>query len=318
MKSPTASLEVQLEAAKSAALVIDAPELATIDVTGGDRQSWLNGLLTCDLAPLRAGQGAYGLAVTQKGRILADVVIMLDEDRVHVAVPLTVEADVRASFERYLIMEDAEMLPDDAPFAVALVHGPRSADVLDAARAAGARGALLDRSGLGGAVLFVPPDQASAVAGVVDATLASLGGARGDTAGWDAIRIARAIPRFGVDFDASTYPQEAGLEKTAVSFSKGCYLGQEVVCMIEMRGHVKRRLVPVRLADGADVAHASLPAAGTDVADAGGQKVGEVTSAARGPDGAAMALAMVKRASAESGTRLRVGDRDATVLAPEA
>jgi folate-binding protein YgfZ len=46
------------------------------------------------------------------------------------------------------------------------------------------------------------------------------------------------VPRFGVDFDDTTYPQEASLEKTAVSFDKGCYLGQEVVCMLEMRGHV--------------------------------------------------------------------------------
>src|SRR5206468_3733442 len=110
------------------------------------------------------------------------------------------------------------------------VHGPRAGDVLDAARGAGAYGALLDRSGLGGAVLFTHEEVAAAVSDAVASKLDAIGGVLGDEAGWEALRVSRAIPRFGADFDGATYPQEVGLEKTAVSFSKGCYLGQEVVC----------------------------------------------------------------------------------------
>ncbi len=309
--SPAPSYETQRDAATSSALVIAMPELATMEVTGGDRQTWLNGLLTCNLAPLRVGEAAYGLAVTQKGRILADAIVLIDEGCVRLAVPRSTLAEVRASFERYLIMEDAEMLPDGAGAGVVMVHGPRAGAVLEAARDAGARGASLDPTGLGGAVLFVAAGDAARVCAAVDGALAAVGGARGDAAGWDAIRIARGIPRFGDDFDGSTYPQEAGLEKTAVSFSKGCYLGQEVVCMLEMRGHVKRRLVPLLVSGDAP------PPAGADVNDAAGQKVGHITSAAARPGGA-IALAMVKRASAEPGTPLRVRDAEATVLAPEA
>jgi folate-binding protein YgfZ len=309
-----ATVEEQLERARAAAIVVPAEESVVLVVTGSDRQSWLNGLVTCDLAPLKAGQAAYGLAVTQKGRILADVTVLVADDaRVLVALPKSAAAEVRESFERYLIMEDVEVAPEDGEYAVAFAHGPRAAEVLDAARSAGALGASLDRSGLGGAVLFAPKQLAPAIDAAIDAALGAIGGARGDASGWEALRVSRAIPRFGVDFDGATYPQEVGLEKTAVSFSKGCYLGQEVVCMLEMRGHVKRKLMPLLLAEGA------VPPRGAEVKDASGQKVGEVTSAALIPSrGAPIALAMIKRAAAEPGTELDVAGARAKVIAPEA
>ena len=76
---------------------------------------------------------------------------------------------------------------------------------------------------------------------------------------WEALRVRRFEPRFGVDFADKNYPQEAALEKTAVSFNKGCLPRQEVVCRLEMRGHVIKKIVPVRLA-GDDA-----PVAGTEV-----------------------------------------------------
>ena len=94
-------------------------------------------------------------------------------------------------------------------------------------------------------MLFAPQRRARRVEVRLDEVARGVGGALGDDAAWEALRIERAIPRFGVEFDATTYPQEAALEKRAVSFAKGCYLGQEVVCMLEMRGHVKRKLVPL-------------------------------------------------------------------------
>ena len=110
------------------------------------------------------------------------------------------------------------------------------------------------------------------------------------------------MPRFGVDFDDKTYPQEAQLEKVAVSFDKGCYLGQEVVCMLEMRGHVKRKLVPVVLDDGRA---ASARGAGDRRGGRAGGRGDE--RAARRPRWASRwCMAMVKRAFAEAGKRLVV------------
>ena len=314
MTTLAANVQTQLECAKTSALVVPSEDAVVFVVTGGDRKTWLNGLVTCDLAPLGANQAAYGLAVTQKGRILADVSILIDGDeQVLIAVPRTVASEVRTSFEKYLIMEDAEIAAEDDRFVVSFVHGPRSGDVLEAARGAGARGGSLDRSGRGGAVLFTPKDREAAVRDAIAKSLEAIGGAIGDLAGWEALRVSRGIPRFGVDFDAATYPQEVGLEKTAVSFAKGCYLGQEVVCMLEMRGHVKRKLVPLLLASG------DPPSRGAEVNDASGLKVGEVTSAAIVPSrGAPVALAMVKVAHAELGTALTISGTSASVVAPEA
>jgi folate-binding protein YgfZ len=295
-----------LEAAKASALVIPAPELAVLVVIGGDRRSWLNGLLTCDLAVAREGDGAYGLFTTQKGRILADAIIALGKERALVAIPRGTVVELKASLDHYLVMEDVAFA--EGAFDVELAHGPRAGEVLAAMRDAGAETALLDRTGLGGGVAFVPAQGLVGVRAARDKALAAVGGLLGDDRAGEALRIERLVPLFGADFDAATYPQEAGLEKRAVSFSKGCYLGQEVVCMLEMRGHVKRRLV------GLKVASDLPPPRGAEVLGPNGEAVGTVTSAAIVPSaGGPVALAMVKRAHAEPGTELRVVGVTATV-----
>jgi folate-binding protein YgfZ len=297
-----------LERARQSALVIPAPELATLVVTGGDRQAWLNGLITCDLAPLKAGDAAYGLFVAQKGRIVADAFVLLESTRLFLAVQRGVLGEIRASLEKHVIMEDVEIA--EGAYEVERVHGPRSADVLAAVQAAGGSGGMLDQTGLGGALVFVPAQSLAEAKGARDAALAKISGMEGDDHVWEALRLERRVPQFGADFDATTYPQEAGLEKRAVSFTKGCYLGQEVVFMLEKRGQVRRKLVTLR------VESALPPPRGAEVFDVGGENVGTVTSAAMVPGGGdggtgtgtgAVAMAMVKRVKAEEGGELVVG-----------
>jgi len=115
------------------------------------------------------------------------------------------------------------------------------------------------------------------------------------------------LPRFGVDFGEKNYPQEAALEKIAVSFSKGCYLGQEVVCRLEMRGHVVKKIVPVQIAG-------DPPVQGAEVRSADGKVLGTVSSAVTNGKGGAVGLAMLRIDFAEPGTKLDVGGREATVL----
>jgi folate-binding protein YgfZ len=300
-----------LERAAGGALVVPAAELATFVATGKDRQSWLNGLITCDLAPLKDGDCAYGLFVEKRGRITADAVVFLGPDRLFLAVPRGIAGELKALLEHHLIMEDVEV--EEGAFEVEFVHGPRSGDVLAAARAAGAVGGALDRTGLGGAVLFLPAQSIAAVRTARDAALPGMGGMVGDDRAWEALRLDRRVPQFGADFDATTYPQEAGLEKRAVSFSKGCYLGQEVVFMLEKRGHVKRFLVTLR------VASELPPPRGAAVLDANREEVGTVTSAAIVPTaGGPVAMAMVKRGKAEVGAVLEVLGAVSTVIGPAA
>ena len=168
----------------------------------------------------------------------------------------------------------------DAAFEVWSLHGPRSGDVL----ACGARGGRRrgQRSTARGSAARSCSRPRSARRPWVPRSrgaVAAAGGVVGDAAGWEALRLERGVPRFGVDFDDKMYPQEAALEKAAVSFDKGCYLGQEVVCMLEMRGHVKRKLASVVVDDDGPTGD-GLPARGAPVTDEAGATVGEVTSAA--------------------------------------
>jgi folate-binding protein YgfZ len=291
--------KAQVHAATHTALAVPQPELATLVATGADRVTWLNGMLTCDLIKRPAGAAVYGLAVARNGRVIADVTVVLDDarERALVVVPKVVADALRTHLDHYLVMEDVVIDAALDSFQVWSVHGPRSAEVLEAARAAGGVGGLLDLTGLGGAIVLASRDAQEAVRDALHSVAIP-----GDAAGWEALRLERAVPRFGVDFDDKTYPQEAQLEKQAVSFDKGCYLGQEVVCMLELRGHVKRMLVPV-VVDAGDP-----PARGASVTDEAGAAVGEVTSAGASPTlGKPVALAMVKRAFAQAGSHVLVG-----------
>ncbi len=303
----------QVGRARSSVLAIPSAELATLVVTGNDRISWLNGLVTCDLMKRNEGEARYGLIVARTGRVLADPVIVVDGSRALVVVPAALVETIRAHLDHYLVMEDVEVAAGTDGLEPWLLHGPRAEGVLAAARDGGAAGGLVDRTGLGGAVVLVPRERSAEVRAAIERSVADAGGVVGDDEGWEALRLERGVARFGVDFDEKTYPQEASLEKVAVSFDKGCYLGQEVVCMLEMRGHVKRKLVPL-------VFESSVPPERQSVVtDEGGAVVGEVTSAALSPTlGTAVGLAMLKRPNADPaavvlvrGTRAKVVDRPA-------
>jgi folate-binding protein YgfZ len=315
---PFPPIAAQVAAARTSALVVPAPELAALVVTGTERLSWLNGILTCELAGRVAWDAVYGLQVALKGRIVSDVIVVVDLDRVLLLVQRAVAEEVAATLDRHLMMEDAVVEPAFDSLATWMVHGPEAGRVLAAARTGGGVGGLLDRTGLGGAVVVGPspkrgapgdPPQPGAVVNALVAALREVGGVFGDDAGWEALRLERAVPKFGVDFDGENYPQEAALEKTAVSFSKGCYLGQEVVCMLELRGHVKNKLVALVI-EGVEV-----PARGMPVVDERDAAVGEVTSAAQSPElQRPVALAMVKYATAKAGGVVKVGTQPARIV----
>jgi len=285
----------QVRAARESVLLVPHPELATLVVTGADRETWLNGLLTCDVVKAREGEAIYGLAVTQKGRVIADVLVLKHHEDVVVVVPARIRDELVTQLERYLIMEDAELAKGDAN--VFLAHGRRSTEL---------GGAPCDRTGLGGALLLVASD---AERDALIAAVGPAGGVVGDEAGWEALRLERGVPRFGVDFDEKTYPQEASLEKRAVSFDKGCYLGQEVVCMLELRGHVKRKLVSF-VVDGE-----GAPTSGEIVTDRDGAEIGKVSSAVESPTlGHTVGIAMIKLAHTAPGTALRIGQAHAHTI----
>jgi tRNA-modifying protein YgfZ len=293
------------KAAKEALIGVKLIDRAGIVLTGKERSSWLNGLVTCDLAKLEAGQGAYGLLVEKKGRIQTDffVVASKDGEKLLLAVPRDLRDAVLATLDHYLIMEDVEIESQEDDIDVWLLTGPKAVSVAGSAAGLFASGGIVRMTD----IAVVATSKANATA--LEESIAKEGGAVIDDAAWNALRIERGLPRFGIELDATLYPQEASIETFAVSFDKGCYLGQEVVYMLENRGHVKRKLVALDLLEGDGPVDQGAAVMTTE-----GAQVGDVKSSVLGPiSQKPVAIAMVKWAQSKPGTELRIANRPARV-----
>lgn len=261
-----------------------------IAVRGDDAKTWLNGQLTNDVKPLTGARTVFGLLLTPKGRILADATAHEHEGAIYVDVPRSAWPALSAHLEKYIIMEDVT-LAECPELTLVTAQGPRAAELLPS-------GAEHDRLRHGGRDQLLSTDTLAASLAAFGRAATDLGGGLVSDAGWELARVRAGVARFGRDFDEHVYPQEAGLEKIAVSFQKGCYLGQEVVCMLESRGQVSRRLA--RLESDVDVA------VGDALKSAAGDEVGRVSSVVRDAAGV-HALGLVKRAMLVDGTALTSG-----------
>ncbi len=260
-------------------------------VSGDDAASWLQGQVTNDVLALEPGRGGYGLVLETTGKIRSDAFVHRVADAFLLVLPSDRAEAVRAHFDAHVIMEDVE-LALHPELAVVTVQGPGAAGAVASLEGT----SMADRLGAGaGYDLIVPSERARAVA----AELVARGAVRLDDEAWELARIRAGIPRMGVDFGDHTLPQEAGLARRAVSFTKGCYLGQEPVVMLEHRGKPPTRLFVLR-------SERPLPV-GRVLRTREGDVVGRVTSAARAveADGAYLGLGLVKRAHAVQGTALR-------------
>ena len=255
-------------------------ERATLVVRGPDRKTWLDGLLTCAVAEVAPGVARYGLLLTKQGKIVSDVFLVDSGSELFVGVAPGQGGAVHALLDRYLVMEDAELsLPESAP--AWLLSAP--AAPLEPGALAHGDFQMRDLSLSLSVVSAAPASAASA------ARLAELLAQHG-------------FGSFGVDFNERDNPHEASLDRVAVSWTKGCYLGQEVVCMQDMRGKVKRRLVA--LSGGAGLLSASAAEA-PSVLGSTGEAVGHVTSVHAVAGGACL-LASVTTAALESAGELSV------------
>jgi len=270
-------------------LVVLQKARGTLSVTGTEAKSWLNGLVTCDALSVAAGQGAFGLVLNKQGKIQSEVEVVAVDDGLLVGVSPGVSATLLPTLDKFLVMEDAELSDVSADYIWADFHGLGAAALAEAAaKACGGTSAILNFTVHSGATLVLEQDSLLELTRFIERTPALRLSSDAD---WEAFRITQALGRFGVDFGEADNPHEAALDRRAVSWSKGCYLGQEVVCMQDMRGKLKRRLVALSL-DGVG----DLPAVGSPVTtNDGAEAVGELTSVARSPlTGKAVALARLK------------------------
>lgn len=284
-------------------LIVDGSVHGTLEVRGPDRLRWLNAILTCDVGHLAVGEGRFGLLLSRQGKILSDVSVIATADRALVAVAQGRAPALCEALDRMLVMEDAEILDVSTSHAWIAAHGPRGGDVVAAAagQLPGAVSGRIDWIGVGGGALVVPPAQVARALEVLVGVEPGVVVARGDDL--VRLRLEHAWPEFGVDYGPEDSPHQAALDHRAVCWTKGCYVGQEVVCMTDQRGKVRRRLA-LAVLDGR-----VAPPRGAPVCQAqDGAPIGEVTSSAVSDvRGCALALVRVLRTAADARAAVTVG-----------
>ena len=342
----------QYQALQQGAGLFDRSARGRLELTGGDRRSYLHGLLTNDILALSPGTGCYAALLTPQGRMISDLRVSEIGDRLLVDLPESTAASVRQRFADFIFTEDVEVRDAGSELRHFGIYGPKAAEVLNksfpwlepstfaratadkSGESVGAGGSLPakagsheirvftasnDRSvvvlesddyGVAGFEIFVPTPAADRLADALRAA----GAIDVDAATVEVTRVEAGRPEFGPDMDEHTIPLEAGIEDRAISQTKGCYVGQEVIVRVLHRGQgrVAKRLVGI-------IAGPDGPPFGRGARlEADGKPIGSITSAVSSPRlGRSIALAYVHRDFAEPGRILQAAsDGDAAALHP--
>ena len=316
-QSPSAfsSPSEELNALRAGCGVFDLSGRSKLVVTGRDRTRWLNGMVTNNIRDLAPGSGVYTFLLNPQGRILGDMYVfnrgesfLIDTDRQ--------QADkLTQLLKKYIIMDQVVLSEADSRLITSLgMEGPQAKEVLQRAgcepgelqplevadRTWNDASVSLVRSLQGGYMIWLSPENA----GTMWEALVSSGATQVGTEALEMWRIATGIPRYGTDIRERDLPQETG-QQHALNFSKGCYIGQEIVERIRSRGAVHRRFTGFTF-------EGRLPAVGTKL-ERDGRELGEVTSATVLPSGQAIGLGYLRREAGEAGATIDAGGVQATV-----
>lgn len=307
-----------------AAIGAIAPRNA-IGVTGKDRATYLHGLLTNDIQALTPGTGCYAAWLTPQGRMLTDIHIFESGEMILLDVPADVLPATLQRLDQFLFSEDVQFADLSETLRAVWVHGPAASSMLEEVLT-GVAGlaswleyqntraefggspvivARVSQLGVPGFVVYIEPARQPDL----QRALVERGAIAAGSAAIEAARIEAGYPLFGVDMTEETIPLEAGIEDRAISLSKGCYVGQEVIIRVLHRGHgrVAKKLVTLRI-------EGEVPASGAGLFSEA-RDVGWVTTAASSPQLGPIALGYVHRDFVVAGTRLEVETRPGRVAA---
>jgi folate-binding protein YgfZ len=258
--------------------VVRRTDRRVLAVSGGDRASWLQGLVSNDVASLSEGESRYAAYLTPQGRMITDMHVVAQGDRLLLDVPAPLASALREKFDALIFAEDAQVTDESGRILVWTVITDTLTDVVSES---------------------------------LPAEYKSLPEIDLDT--FEVIRIERGIPKFLADMSEDTIPLEAGIEDRAISFTKGCYVGQEVIVRVTTRGRgkVARKLVRWHADDSASVV--PMPESRIFSSD---KDIGRVTSSAFSPLlNKVVGLGYVHRGFFEPGTNVTVVWNDARIEA---
>jgi folate-binding protein YgfZ len=313
-------------AARSSVGLIDLSHRGLLQFTGPDRLSFLQGMLSNDLRVLKPFDGQYATILTQQGKVVADVRVLCSLNSFYLDFWETLKEKIIEHLNRYLVADEVEIADRSAEYAFISVQGPRSDALLRRATGnadlpavmnghvmvdlAGAAICVVrgDRNDLLGFDLIVPLKSAISVAQKLTNDGERFSATWIGEQAQNILRVEAGVPRYGVDFTEENLLLEVGIDH-AVSFTKGCYLGQEVVERIRSRGHVNKRLCGLLL-DGVVAADAG------DQLQTDGKDAGRITSSVISPRlGRPIALGYVIKEYWELGTELSLRHRGANIHA---
>lgn len=315
--STAANFAAEAAALRNGSGLVDRTAFDRLVLRGADRRRFLHGLVTCEVKGLADGAAVYGFFTDRQGKVLAETTIAALADRLLLELPPGRGAAIAEHLRRFLVADRVEI---EAPaLAAAALVGPLAPERAPGEAAALAPGAVVELAGTPGVVAIrreivgLPAvelvGEEAALAPLLEGLRAAPGVVPVSEAALERVRVLAGIPRFGPDFGPDTLPQETGREEAAVSYTKGCYLGQEIVARIHYRGGVQRGFRGLRIAG-------ALPPAGTPVFFEG-REAGRVGSGvADGGEGFALAL-LHQRVPTGAAVRLGEGDHspEATVVA---
>ena len=310
---------------ESAAIGSISPR-AQIAVAGSDRAAYLQGLLTNDVVALAEGSGCYAAWLSPQGRMLTDMHVLQSSGMILLDVPAGEASAVLARLDQFLFSEDVRIESLVEAMTGVWVHGPKAASVIEHVVGADLKVGLyaawtdyhhdtgtfdgnpvsvarIDQLGVPGYCVFLArAAEARFVAAAVEAGARVVGAEALDTA-----RIEAGYPLFGVDMTDDTIPLEAGIDQRAISFTKGCFVGQEVVIRVLHRGggRVVKKLVGLTLSGQAAVGSKIL---------SGEREIGALTSVATSPRFGVVALGYVHRDFTVPGTEVQVDGQPARVV----
>ena len=316
------SLEREYAAIRKATGLLDCPHRGLIQLTGNDRLEFLQRLITNDCAALEPGRGTRALLLNSKGRIVSDMIVIQREQQTWLDVDIHTAEPVITALDQYLFADDVQIENVTDQMHCLALHGPTTMQLLTSISetdpielepfqmrdlgidAVAATAYRHDETGEVGVPLWAPSGDIETIYGKLTA-LEESAGLR--TIGWLAYNTARiegGTPIFNVDFGTNSLPHETGIIHDLASFTKGCYVGQEIVARMESLGHPAKMLVGFHTGDDTEIV-AGVPV--YDNADAD-DAIGAVTSSTFSPlrGNTTIGLAMVKWGRHEPGTSLHV------------
>lgn len=320
--------------ARESVALIDKNYRCVLSFTGSDRVRYLNAMLTGNIRDLAPGNGNISLLLNPQGRIIAEVETLALEDRLLVLSYAMIRAKLVETFDKFIIMDDVTMEDWTEKLGTLALEGPKATEIVKelcgvnltsleefahVEKSIGGISCRLIRTSIGGnsgAEFLVAREHLAALWNLLlDAVRKHGGGPIGYEA-LSILRLEEGIAWYGVDFDENQIPHQAALESTHISYTKGCYTGQEIVERVRSRGQIQRRRVMLRFSgDAIPRAGEPLFAPSAENPDERGAEIGFVTRAARSPKfGAVIGMGYVRREQMDPGSKVKWSGGDAEVF----